>query len=408
MILGGKRLFSSMKPKTITWCVVLAALAGTVLISVLWKRKPSEAPGPVSTPSPEITRSEVTLSEGDPAPKLFVSKWIQGEPIKSFEPGTVYLMSFWSTWWLPCREAMAHVNRLHQKYKDKGLVVIGQNAKESAGTDVEPFIKRMGNLMTYRIALDEGATNRLSGKMLENWLFAAEAGIPTAFLIDRKGNISFIGHPEEIDNEVIEQVLTGTFDPKQRAADREAAAAKAEAWEKHNELGKKAWKAKQWDTALSEIDTLEKLFPHKRITAQCLRMTVLVAKEDFETASKLALQLSNDNLDDPYLQHRVARTLANQARLKYRIEGSERDLIMEGSADSVILKTANMLMERANSMIKGPEPEFLHTQARLAFLQNRKEEAIQLETKAMALAEPGIKDQFTDALENFKRGRLPQ
>src|SRR5215204_5991347 len=149
-----------MKPKTITWCVVLTALAATILMSGMWKRKPSDSPpSPISTQTQEVSRSPVTLAEGDPAPKLFVSRWIQGEPITAFEPGTVYLVEFWATWWLPCREVMAHVNRLHQKYKDKGLVVIGQNAKETAGTDVEPFIKRMGNLMSYRVALDEGATN---------------------------------------------------------------------------------------------------------------------------------------------------------------------------------------------------------------------------------------------------------
>jgi len=397
-----------MKLKTITWCAVLTALAATILLSGRWQRKSSDAPRPISTPAQDISRSAVTLSEGDPAPKLTVSRWIQGEPVKAFEQGTAYLVEFWATWWLPCREAMAHVNRLHHKYQDKGLVVIGQNAKEAAGTEVEPFIKRMGNLMSYRIALDEGATNRLSGKMLENWLFAAEAGIPTAFIIDKKGIISFIGHPDEIDEQLIEQVLAGTFDPKKRALDRKAAAAKAEAWETHNELGRKAWKAKQWDMALSEIDTLEKLFPHKRITTQCLRMTIFVAQEDFETASKLALQLSDDNKDDPYLQHRVARTLANQAKLKYRMEGADRDWIEGDTSNSVILKTANLLMERAHSLVKGPEPEFLHTQARLAFLLGKKEEAIQLETEAMALAEPGIKDQFADALESFKRGRLPQ
>lgn len=397
-----------MKLKAITWCAVPTALAVVILMSGMWKQKSSDSPRHIPTPPQDISTSAATLREGDPAPKLSVSRWIQGEPVKAFEPGTAYLVEFWATWWLPCREAMAHLNRLHHKYQDKGLVVIGQNVKESAAANVEPFLKRMGPLMSYRVALDEGATNRWTGKMQENWLQAAEAGIPTAFVVDKKGTISFIGHPDEIDDELIEQVLAGTFDPKKRALTREAAAAKAEAWDTHSALGKAAWKAKKWDKAMSEIDTLEKLFPHKRTATQCLRMTVFIGQEDFEAASKLALQLSDDNRDDPFLQHRVARTLANQARLKYRIEGSERDLIVSGTEDSIILKTANLLMERANSLMKGPEPEFLHTQARLAFLLGKKEQAIQLETEAVGLAEPGIKDQFAEALESFKRGRLPQ
>jgi hypothetical protein len=356
-----------MRPKpSIQWAVLLT-LAGTIL----------------STPA-------ATLSEGDPAPKLSVSKWVQGEPIEAFQPGTVYLVEFWSSWWTPSLEAMAHINRLHHKFKDKGLIVIGQNVKEAAQTRLEPFVNRMGELISYRVALDDGATNRFSGKMLENWLYPAEAGIPTAFIIDQKGKISFIGDPNEIDDELIEKVLADTFDLKKRVLVREASAAK-DAWETHNELGKAAWKAKQWDKAMSEIDEMEKLFPHRRLTTQCLRITVFIGQENFDAASKLALQLSNDNPDDPFLQNRVARTIANRT-----------------PTNSVILKTANLLMERATALIKGPEPEFLHTQARLAFLQGKKERAIQLETKAVDLADPLNKDQFAQALEGFKQSKLPE
>jgi len=357
-----------MKSKTIISCAILAALAVTIL-----------------------SASAALLSEGAPAPKLSVSKWIQGEPIKAFQPGTVYLLEFWSTWWSPCQEAMAHVNRLHHTFKDKGLVVIGQNVKEAAGTDVELFIKRMGGLISYRVALDDGATNRFSGKMLENWLYAAEAGIPTAFVIDKKGNISFIGHPHEIDERLIEQILTGTFDSKKRALAKDAAAINDDAWERHNQLGKAAWKAKQWGKAMSEIDEMEKLYPHKRTVIQCLRLTVFIGQEDFDSASKLALQLSNDNWDDPFLQNRVARTIANRS-----------------PTNSVILEKANLFMDRAIALLRGPEPEFLHTQARLAFLQGKKERAIQLETEAVSLADPLNKDQFAQALEIFKQGEVPK
>ena len=37
-----------------------------------------------------------TLKVGDPAPKLQTGKWIQGEPVKSFEKGKAYLVEFWA------------------------------------------------------------------------------------------------------------------------------------------------------------------------------------------------------------------------------------------------------------------------------------------------------------------------
>jgi hypothetical protein len=46
------------------------------------------------------------------------------------------------------------------------------------------------------------------------------------------------------------------------------------------------------------------------------------------------------------------------------------------------------IVDRAVALLKGPDPEFLQTQARRAFLQGKKERAIQLETEALGGAEP--------------------
>ena len=408
-----------MKTKVLTWCAVVAALVAIVFIIGTRKDKQSTAPRPVeapkpiakpaeNVPSPEQLRPEVELHEGDPAPKLTVSKWIQGEPVEAVQPGTAYLVVFFASWFTPSKEAMLHVNRLHEKFKDKGLVVIGQDVKETPDTDIEPFINRMKPLMSFRVALDVDTTNRWSGKMQENWLQAAEAGLPAAFLIDKKGIIDFIGHPEEIDEQMIEQVLAGTFDLKKRALDRQAAKATAKAYEIHNELGRKAWRTNQWDKAIAEIEEMEKLVPRKRAATQCLRMTVLLRKEDYDAANKVALQLASEDQEDPFLQHRIARTIALQMRSKFVMTGAERDLIIAGGTNNIVLNTANQLMERAVGLLNGPEPEFLHTQARLAFMQGKREKAVELETQALSLAAPGVKDQYTDALENFKAGRLPQ
>jgi thiol-disulfide isomerase/thioredoxin len=332
-----------------------------------------------------------TLNEGDAAPKLTVSKWIQGEPVKAFQPGTVYLVNFWSSWWIPCMEAMAHVNHLHHKYQGKGLVVIGQDVKERPATKIEPVIKRLGDLMSYRIATDEAATSRWVGKMQEDWLFAAEVGLPAAFLIDKNGKIAFIGHPDDIDDAMIEQLLAGTFDPKTRVLAREAAAKKAEQWDSHNELGKAAFKAKEWSTAMREIDEMEKLYPNKRVAIQFLRIPVLMGQGDFDAAIKLAQKLSDEDRNDPYLQHRIARTIAKG-----------------GPTNAMVLNTANQIIERANALTKGPVPEFLHTQARIVFLQGKSARAIQLETEASSLADVDTKDQFEVALDSFKHGKLPR
>ena len=72
-----------------------------------------------------------------------------------------------------------------------------------------PFIKKMGDQMTYRVALDDKTSDN-KGQMAKTWMEAAgRDGIPSAFLIDTKGIIAWIGHPMELKEEVIEQVLAG-------------------------------------------------------------------------------------------------------------------------------------------------------------------------------------------------------
>ena len=150
-----------------------------------------------------------TLKVGDPAPKLQTGKWVQGDPVKNFEKGKAYIVEFWATWCPPCRASIPHLNEVYKKFKDKGLVVIGQDCWERDESLVVPFVKKMGDKMTYRVALDDKASNK-KGKMAETWMEAAgRDGIPSAFLVDTKGVIAWIGHPMQLKEQVIEDVLAG-------------------------------------------------------------------------------------------------------------------------------------------------------------------------------------------------------
>src|SRR5262245_46938845 len=159
------------------------------------------------------------LKVGDPAPKLQVSQWVQGAPVKEFQRGQVYVVEFWATWCGPCRASIPHLNELHTKFKDKGLIVIGQDVWEDNQNGVEPFVKKMGDQMTYRVALDQLDSDQ-KGKMAQTWMEAAgQDGIPTAFLVDKKGMIAWIGHPMKLKAALLEQALDGTLDIQKAAAE---------------------------------------------------------------------------------------------------------------------------------------------------------------------------------------------
>jgi thiol-disulfide isomerase/thioredoxin len=153
--------------------------------------------------------AEPTLKVGDPAPKLQTGKWVQGDPVKDFEKGKAYIVEFWATWCPPCRASIPHLNETYEKFKDKGLIVIGQNCWERDDRLVAPFVKKMGDKMTYRVALDDKTSNK-NGQMAKTWMEAAgRDGIPSAFLVNTKGIIAWIGHPMELKEEVIEGALSG-------------------------------------------------------------------------------------------------------------------------------------------------------------------------------------------------------
>ena len=169
----------------------------------------------VSLESAEPAAAPSLLKVGDPAPKWKAGKWIQGDPIKKFSPGKAYLVEFWATWSEPCRVAVPYLNEIQNRYQDKGLIVVGQDCWEHDQGQVAPFIKTMGDKMSYRVVREDKPFLG-QGKSAQNWLSAAgRESLPTAFLVDTQGRIAWIGHPFALKDSMLEEVLAGTFNPQQ-------------------------------------------------------------------------------------------------------------------------------------------------------------------------------------------------
>ncbi len=159
-------------------------------------------------------KAEPTLKVGAPAPEFKVEKFLKGEPITGFEKGKIYVVEFWATWCGPCIAAMPHISSLQKQYADKGLTVIGVNIWEereyTEGTlqKASDFVAKKGDGMAYTVAYD-GAAKFMDA----NWMKAAgRNGIPSAFLVDQKGIVAWMGHPMQLDV-VLEEVVAGTWDP---------------------------------------------------------------------------------------------------------------------------------------------------------------------------------------------------
>lgn len=108
--------------------------------------------------------------------------------------GKPLLLEFWATWCPPCRTSIPHLNEIHAKFKDRGLLVVGVTDEPNAV--IRKFQKDVP--MDYAVATDTGG--RLNEKM-------GVSGIPQAFLVNKSGKIVWEGHPMKLRDEEIEKIL---------------------------------------------------------------------------------------------------------------------------------------------------------------------------------------------------------
>src|ERR1039457_1623924 len=172
-----------------------------------------------------LSANAASLSVGDAAPELKVSKWVKGDAVAKLDANKTYVVEFWATWCGPCRVSIPHLTEMAHKFTQ--VTFIGMDVWER-GTDkdaaVAKFMKKMGDKMDYHIAMDTEDTF-----MADNWMKAAgQNGIPAAFLV-QQGKIVWIGHPMGGLEQALEEVVAGKFDIE-KAKKRAVAAKQVEAF----------------------------------------------------------------------------------------------------------------------------------------------------------------------------------
>lgn len=329
-----------------------------------------------------------TLGPGDPAPKLQVSTWVKGAPLISFERDHVYVVDFWATWCMPCLKTIPHLGELQQRYAERNVHVLGVSVYEDRQADVAPFVGRMGEQMGYTVATDlvlQGATS-MQGAMVRTWLRpAGESSLPTTFIVDGSGKIAWIGDTLSVDK-VLEQVVAGSWDLETARAEH----LKRSKVNKLRAVLNDQIRHKQWEKALATIEEMRTLAPDTEAKTAAWRFSAL-------------LQLGRDEEAYGYARACVAALIKDDPLALNVIAWAivDPDAPRRPSRD---LDFALVVAERAVALTESKSPALLDTLALVHFERGAVAQAIEIQERAVALAEGHeYHAELLERLERFRR-----
>lgn len=157
----------------------------------------SETPNQAKRSILEAELSQLDLI-GTTAPEISAETWINSPPITlNSLKGRVVVLDFWAPWCAPCRTTIPALNKLYEKYKDNGLVIIGLTKLYGKYSDeidnkgpvpkdeetdlVTGFLRRLN--VAYPSAAAVESINTVNYKV---------KAIPTLVFINKKGEIDCI------------------------------------------------------------------------------------------------------------------------------------------------------------------------------------------------------------------------
>jgi thiol-disulfide isomerase/thioredoxin len=96
--------------------------------------------------------------------------------------GKVVVVVFWATWCGPCVAEFPMIRKTYEKYHDKGLEVVGISLDDDK-EDLVKFLKKNEPAPWPQYFDGKGWNNQISFRF-------TIAGVPTIFIIDKKGNLA--------------------------------------------------------------------------------------------------------------------------------------------------------------------------------------------------------------------------
>jgi peroxiredoxin len=286
------------------------------------------------------TTHSIAIELGDPAPPLSISSWVKGKPV-DLKSNPGKHVYVMEFWATWCGPCLTSIPHLSKIQTEfKDKNVTIIGISSETTAKVSPFVKRMGDKMDYTVAVDKD--NATYKAYMEAF---GEGGIPHAFVVDQKGKLAWHGNPMEGLDSVIEQVLAGTYDVA---------------------TARKADRAKQ--LLSNYLQAVYETKPSPEIEKQ-------------------AWQAVDDGASNTAMLDDFAWTLLTNPRIQYRD-----------------LKLATTAAKKAYDVSQAKDPSIIDTYARALFDTGKKNQAIQLQKKAIAICtDNDLKSGLEQTLERYQK-----
>ncbi len=320
---------------------------------------------------------------GQRAPDLENVRWIQGEPVKQFESGRVYVVDFWSTWCEACIEPIDHLNALAQRYEDDATFIAIHIWQREAAPEPAKFLakRRIASKSVLKFAIVEDADDVLA----KTWMDATEnGGLPTSMIVDRASRLAWFGHSKDLDGP-LREIIDGTYDTQRSI---EMMNRGIQAGRKANESGKAIEKGDyEWGMTLM----LEAFRAAPKTVAEWIPSTyghMLHASQSQETAARFVRKV-------------LATKEGNTAALH---AGFARMILNFRNSDQCDLSLALELAEKANIMSESSDPFMLSTLAEVRAERKDVSGAIEAIERAIKMATDRDKlERFNKTLQEFQK-----
>jgi thiol-disulfide isomerase/thioredoxin len=165
---------------------VAATAIALVAIAIPFVWEPSVDAEPAVTsaapaaPTESAPATAACMADAKPANMDFTFKDVDVNQVSlAAYKGKTVLLNFWATWCGPCKAEIPGFVRIQEKYRDKGLVIVGLSVDDTADK-AKAYAKEYK--MNYPILLAEGKEDAQDA-------YGPIWGIPASFLISKDGKV---------------------------------------------------------------------------------------------------------------------------------------------------------------------------------------------------------------------------